>query len=214
MTPENETYLKWHKASGLQVGDEVSVIRAGRDSEMGWVSHPANVFNGNLTYIIQADLGAGGFELNNLGRFPYFVLRLVKKAPVVKKVTISSQYTAEVSQGGIKVGCTTFTHEKLDELCATSKEVREQKQDKPSYPEYTGPKCPVEIPAGWRLLNLGGDEIAEKGDKFMYGSTWPFKQWFEVSLYQTLEPGKHIKEWEKDKHNAFLARRIEPYGKQ
>lgn len=80
-------YLTLHKASGIEVGDKVKVIRLPESLEMGWNK---NIIDRNTRYIgeifvVKSDDKNGGFEFytdisaTGIIFFPFFCLELVKK---------------------------------------------------------------------------------------------------------------------------------------
>ena len=74
-----ETYLYWHKRSGIHKGDTARVARAAAGYEGGWgkgwnTSKSAAV---GRSLRIMSDDGAGGFLLEDDWHYPYFVLEKI-----------------------------------------------------------------------------------------------------------------------------------------
>jgi len=75
----SEEYLKWHKESGIKVGDKVRVLRQARPKELGWYMQdvsPCHSINGILK--VREDQRERGFVLDDGEFYPYFVLEVVE----------------------------------------------------------------------------------------------------------------------------------------
>jgi hypothetical protein len=87
-----EAYKVMQENCGIEVGDTVRVLREAKSHEMGW-SHiwviTMNEFIGNELKVISLDNGAG-IQLSNDYYFPFFVLKLTRKA---KKINLNGSYT-------------------------------------------------------------------------------------------------------------------------
>ena len=91
-----EAYLVMHKASGIQVGDTVKVLRKAENYEMGWFNVWPIEIEPNLGYFrVTQDDKECGFRLNHRWRVPFFVLEVIKKAHTItidgKDISLSEE---------------------------------------------------------------------------------------------------------------------------
>ena len=75
-----QTYLYWHKRSGIKEGDEVRIMRKAESYEGGW-RRGWNVDKDPAvgeTFTVISDGGNAGFQLHEDGwHYPYFVLEKI-----------------------------------------------------------------------------------------------------------------------------------------
>jgi hypothetical protein len=111
-----ELYIQMQKLSGLQVGDKVKILRSYKDEEMGAYCrfvHSMGRLIGQEGVI--TDISRKGAKV--LGwLWPFFVLEKLEESPV--EVELNHEYTAVVAgdKQTVKVGCQTFSREKILEL--------------------------------------------------------------------------------------------------
>lgn len=76
-----EKYKAGQEASGIAVGDTVKVVRTAEDYSAGWTNswNAVGMLVG-LEWVVKANYGTSGFNLNQHYTYPYFVLEIVKKA--------------------------------------------------------------------------------------------------------------------------------------
>jgi len=74
-----ETYLYWHKRSGICKGDKARVVREAADHEGGWTRawNPQKNWMIGKAASVERDLGDMGFELEDGNYYPYFVLEKI-----------------------------------------------------------------------------------------------------------------------------------------
>ena len=78
---EKESYIQGQKASGIEVGDKVRVVRAAEDYEDGWqASWNGSEMEVGKEWVVKGRQGNEGFNLHEHYVYPYFVLEIVKKA--------------------------------------------------------------------------------------------------------------------------------------
>lgn len=82
------SYDKGQKASGIEVGDEVKVLRPAEGHEDGWMNSWCDQMDemvGEVFEVLSKDYGSG-FELSGLSKhgrtfcFPYFVLEVIEES--------------------------------------------------------------------------------------------------------------------------------------
>jgi hypothetical protein len=96
-----EAYIKMQENCGIEVGDTVKVLREAKNYEMGWSYVwviTMNEFIGNELKVISLD-NVAGIQLSNDYYFPFFVLKLTRKA---KKINLNGSYTVVELQKIIK----------------------------------------------------------------------------------------------------------------
>jgi len=101
----SKEYLKWHKKSGIKIGDKVKLLRMPKDYELGWemiwTESETDEYIGQ-TFKVLGDCRAEGFLLDTLPfyfRFPYFVLEVVE--PKEKEEEIEVYKVVQKSMGGL-----------------------------------------------------------------------------------------------------------------
>lgn len=75
---DREKYITGQKASGIEVGDTVRVVREAEYSEGGWNNSWAFKMKLGEQTVEDEDCGSG-FRLSDKYSYPYFVLEIVKK---------------------------------------------------------------------------------------------------------------------------------------
>lgn len=81
-----EAYKVMQEASGIKVGDTVKVLRAAKDNEMGWKSHPLGQTlkkYGEIIgrpVVVEENTGSMGFKIEG-NWYPFFVLEKIASAP-------------------------------------------------------------------------------------------------------------------------------------
>lgn len=111
MTPEQESYLVLHKASGIEVGDKVKVLRMPNDNELGWHFGGQDLDKKQLVgkvVEVAYDNKSLGFILTNerakrAWNFPFFVLELVEKGE--SPIWVDG-YKVQFFPGNIAINCT------------------------------------------------------------------------------------------------------------
>lgn len=121
-----EAYNTLQKASGIEVGDTVRVLRKAQQNEMGWGTYWAKMMDktiGETFVVTEVRDGVGIYNLSNYCAYPFFVLELVIKG--IKKITVklNSEYSAIVTKDGIEVGCQKFPLTVIDDLVKAKAEI-------------------------------------------------------------------------------------------
>lgn len=99
-----EAYKVMSKASGIEVGDTVKVLRSAKTDEMGWDNcWMPNMYEAvGKEFEVSDDHCGSGFYLSGTGyKFPFFCLEVTKKATKTKTVTIGG-VTKEISEESFK----------------------------------------------------------------------------------------------------------------
>ena len=120
-----EAYLTLHRASGIEVGDKVKILRLPTSrTENGW-QHSAPQFFLDLR---ERSVGSAGFvridtrgsfevqtEIVNEATFawPFFCLELIEKGTPPLKI---GDNEVQFNDDGIKVGCQTVTKDEVKEI--------------------------------------------------------------------------------------------------
>jgi len=109
MTPKQSAYLTLHKASGIEVGDKVRVLRKAEPGELGWNQTTwTNSMTDRVGKIcnVEGDDGTYGFICSGWN-FPFFVLELVEKGgpPMTIDVNGIGGRPVKFLPGHILVGC-------------------------------------------------------------------------------------------------------------
>jgi hypothetical protein len=126
----NEAYITLQKASGIEVGDTVKILRKAKNFEMGWNAHWAPVMDNTVgaTFQVKEICDLRGIRNpNNSCVYPFFVLKIVKKATKEVTIKLNSEYSAIISEDGITVGCQKFPLSIIDDLAKAKKEILNKK---------------------------------------------------------------------------------------
>ena len=130
-------YVALQKASGIEAGDTVRILRVCNDQEMGWgVLWNAHMdktvgMKGTVRLVgtddgiqVEFDREVGG------GRcwwYPFFALGIVEKRVQKVDVCLNSEHTAEVYKDKIVVGCQTFDPSIIEKLAEAYKSLHTSK---------------------------------------------------------------------------------------
>lgn len=130
-------YNALQKASGIEVGDTVRILRVCKTNEMGWgCSWNAHMdktvgMKGTVTTVSTADGIRVDFAKmvgDRLGWwYPFFALEIVKKRPRKVTVELNGEYSAEVYKDKIVVGCQTFDTSIIQALADAHKCISDNK---------------------------------------------------------------------------------------
>ena len=121
-----EAYNTLQKASGIEVGDTVKILRKAQKNEMGWASYWDETMNKSIgkTFVVTEIRDEKGiYNPSNYCTYPFFVLELVRKGDKEITIKLNSEYSAIVSKGGIEVGCQKFPLTVIDELVKAKAEL-------------------------------------------------------------------------------------------
>lgn len=130
-------YAALQKASGIEPGDVVRILRVCNDQEMGW----------GCTWNVRMDKTVGmkgtvrcrsntdGIEVEfdkmvgdrQCWWYPFFALEIVEKRPQKVEVCLNSEYSAEVYKDKIVVGCQTFDPSIIEKLAKAHKSLHTSK---------------------------------------------------------------------------------------
>ena len=119
-----KAYLTLHKASGIEVGDKVKVIKTVRSyQENGWtnvngcgISQSQRNTAVGTSGIVARDEGSAGFFINSPGEnvnWPFYCLELIEKGTPPLEI---AGHEVVFTDKGIKVGCEEISHEDLEKL--------------------------------------------------------------------------------------------------
>lgn len=123
---ETEAYLVLQKASGIEAGDTVRVIRKAKTREMGW----CNGWNDEMDkavgkeWIVTGCNDKQGMLLScDWYSYPFFCLEIVEKAnKLPDPIEISSAYSAKFNKDrSIQVGCQHISFDLLERIYLTAK---------------------------------------------------------------------------------------------
>jgi len=82
---EQEAYAVLQEATGIKPGDKVKVLRKAEDFELGWTTYwdpKMNAAVGNIYEVyVMGKYGIKLKFLNNCYWFPWFVLKVIERAP-------------------------------------------------------------------------------------------------------------------------------------
>ena len=114
-----EAYLTLHKASGIEVGDEVKIMRSFKTDEMASKSGWSDSFKatiGSIGVVTAIDKPMDGFGVTIRSGtiwWPFFCLELIEKGTPPLKI---AGHEVIFTDKGIKVGCEEISHEDLEKL--------------------------------------------------------------------------------------------------
>ena len=118
---QQEAYAVLQKASGIEVGDTVKVLREARYLEMGWAGvwvdgmiRPGGT--GTITGVHANSVNVRAEGINGwIYHYPFFVLEVVKKRE--KEIIIGGNVVSFSADGGrIEVGCITIYFDKVKKI--------------------------------------------------------------------------------------------------